>query len=347
MSYYLVHTTYLILFVAVFARQLCIPIPALLFLLSAGALSASGKLSYPGILAISILGCVLADLIWFEAGRRREKQVLRLLCALTPDPCLCIRKARTAFAGKGLPLLLIAKFIPGLDGLCPPLAGMSGARRITFIAYDIGGSSLWAAAYTYCGFLFATQLDIVARYTSTFADTLLLIFGFPLLLLFVWKLFLLLRMVRQLRSTQITASELKERLDSGASIGIVDLQGFEDDSQVITAIPGAVCLDPTDLRRKKRVVVPEGTTVVLYCRSKNNIVSARVGIAMRKHGIGHICVLAGGLASWQASSFPVVSEFTDAQVELSRLGIHVSPPWDWGYGSESIPERAPHKELTA
>ena len=43
MNYYLVHTTYPILFVAVFARQLCIPVPAILFLLSAGALAGSGK----------------------------------------------------------------------------------------------------------------------------------------------------------------------------------------------------------------------------------------------------------------------------------------------------------------
>ncbi len=38
MSYYLVHTTYLFLFIAVLARQLCLPVPANLFLLSGGAL---------------------------------------------------------------------------------------------------------------------------------------------------------------------------------------------------------------------------------------------------------------------------------------------------------------------
>jgi membrane protein DedA with SNARE-associated domain/rhodanese-related sulfurtransferase len=332
MNYYLIHTTYPILFVAVFARQLCIPVPALLFLLSAGALSASGKLSYSGILAMAILGCVLADLIWFEAGRRRGKQVLRLLCALASDPSLCIRKARTAFAGKGLPLLLIAKFIPGLDGLCPPLAGMSGAPRAKFVAYDMGGAALWAGAYTGCGFLFAKELDRVARYTSTLANAFVLIFGIPLLLLFIWKLFLLLRMVRLLRSTQITAQALKERLDSGERIGIIDLQQFEDDLREITAIPGAVRLDPQDLRRKKRIVVPDDTVLVLYCRSKNNFVSARVGVTMRKHGIHHICVLAGGLAAWESGGFPVASQFVAPEAELARLGIQVTPPWNWTKG---------------
>jgi membrane protein DedA with SNARE-associated domain len=58
-SYYLVHTTYPIVFVAVLARQLCLPIPAVLFLLSGGALAGSGKLSYTGILLAAVLGCVL------------------------------------------------------------------------------------------------------------------------------------------------------------------------------------------------------------------------------------------------------------------------------------------------
>ena len=140
MSYYLVHITYSILFVAVFARQLCLPIPGLLFLLSAGALAGSGKLSLIGLVTVSTLGCVLADLVWYEAGRLRGKRVLRLLCALAADPSFCILKARKAFAGSGLRLLLIAKFIPGLDGICPPLAGMSGASRSSFVLYDaVGG----------------------------------------------------------------------------------------------------------------------------------------------------------------------------------------------------------------
>ena len=65
MSYYLIHTTYLILFVAVLARQICLPVPALLFLLSGGALAGAGKLNFGGILLVAVLGCLLADLVWF------------------------------------------------------------------------------------------------------------------------------------------------------------------------------------------------------------------------------------------------------------------------------------------
>lgn len=328
MSYYLVHTTYLILFISVFARQLCIPVPAILFLLSGGALAGSGKLSYSGILAVAVLGCVLADLVWFEAGRLRGKRVLRLLCTFAPDPSYCIRKARTVFAKKGLPLLLIAKFVPGLDGICPPLAGMAGSSRAGFIAYDAGGSTLWAGAYITCGFIFARELDKVARYTSVFANALILIFGVPLLLFFIWKMVLLVRMVRLLRSWQITPQLLKARLDAGEKVGVIDLLRFEEDPQDVTVIPGAVRLDPLDIRHKRRVVMPPGLDLVLYCRSKNSFVSARVAAAMRKHGIQRIYVLAGGLAAWEYQGFPVTLEFAQPEAELTRLGIEVYPPWN-------------------
>lgn len=74
MSYYLIHITYPILFLAVLARQLFLPVPAILFLLSGGALVGAGKLSYAGILLVAVLGCVLADLVWFEQGASLERE---------------------------------------------------------------------------------------------------------------------------------------------------------------------------------------------------------------------------------------------------------------------------------
>jgi membrane protein DedA with SNARE-associated domain/rhodanese-related sulfurtransferase len=325
MGYYLIHTTYLILFVSVFARQLCLPVPAILFLLAGGAMSGSGQLSFSRLVLVATLGCVLADLAWFEAGRRGGKRVLRLLCALAPDPSRCIREARTVFAKRGLPLLLIAKFVPGMDGICPPMAGIVGASRAAFIAYDAGGSALWSVAYIGCGFLFARELDRVVQYISIGANALIVIFGVPLLVLFGWKVIQLIRMIRLLRPLQITPEELKAKLDAEERLGIVDLLRFEEDPDEIAVIPGAVRLDPRELRGKKRVVVPDDLDLILYCSSKNSYVSARVAIAMRKHGVRRVLVLSGGLSAWKSLGFPLSSVIADQDAELDRLGIEVTP----------------------
>jgi membrane protein DedA with SNARE-associated domain/rhodanese-related sulfurtransferase len=328
MSYYLVHITYPILFVAVLARQLCLPVPAVLFLLSAGALAGSGKLSFIGILIAAVAGSVLADYVWFQAGRIGGKRVLRLLCTFTADPSYCIRRGQTTFQKRGARLLVFAKFFPGLDGITPPLAGMLGTPTTTFLLYDAIGASLWAGAYIGCGFLFAEELDKVSRNISSFANAIVLVLGVPLLVFFVWKLLVLVRMVRLLRPFRLAPEQLKSRLDAGEKIAIIDLLRFEEDPEDVPGISGAVRLDPLEIRRKKRFHIPDDVSVVIYCRTRNSFASARVAAAMRKHGMERVQVLAGGLEAWKALGLPLSDKFADSQTELDRLGIEVQPPWE-------------------
>jgi rhodanese-related sulfurtransferase len=204
---------------------------------------------------------------------------------------------------------------------------MLGASRAAFLAYDAGGASLWAGAYIGCGFLFARQLDTVAQRISAVATAVVLIFGIPLLIFFVLKLAQLVLMIRLLRPLQIDPEMLKSRLDSGEKFGVLDLLRFEDDPEGVSAIPGAVRLDPLEIRRKKRIVIPSDVNLVLYCRSTNSFVSARVAVAMRKHGIRNIHILAGGLEAWKRLGFPLTEHFADMETEAARLGMEVSPPW--------------------
>jgi membrane protein DedA with SNARE-associated domain len=113
------------------------------------------------------------------------------------------------FAKKGLRLLLIAKFVPGLDGICPPLAEMLGASRAAFLLHDAGGATLWAAAYLSCGFIFAKQLDQMAQHISAVAILVVLIFGIPLVLLFALKLTQLVIMIHLLRPLHMLPETLK------------------------------------------------------------------------------------------------------------------------------------------
>jgi rhodanese-related sulfurtransferase len=206
---------------------------------------------------------------------------------------------------------------------------MSGCSRLLFILHDAGGAALWAGTYITCGFFFAKELDRVVTYITTLANLVVLVFGVPLLIFFGWKSFLLVRMIRLLRSNQITPALLKARLDAGEKLGIVDLLRFEEDPQNVMVIPGAVRLDPLDIRRKRRIAMPSDVNLVVYCRSKNSFVSARVAAVMRKHGIKQILVLAGGLAAWQSSGFPLSARFADPEAELERLGIEVVPAWSY------------------
>lgn len=70
------------------ARQIGLPLQTPLFLLAAGALAAAGELGLVLSPGLSIIACVLADWVWYEAGRRKGDKVLHFFTAsreiLTP-----------------------------------------------------------------------------------------------------------------------------------------------------------------------------------------------------------------------------------------------------------------------
>jgi len=157
---------YFILFAALFAHQIGIPIPGPLFLVSAGALAAAGKLGVVPTIGLTIAACVLADWIWFEAGRRGGDKVLHFMHRFTRDPDFHDRRAKRVFGRYGLPLLLVAKFVPGVDAVLPPLAGISRTSRIRFLAVDAVGAGLYACVYGGLGYAFSHNLDRAAAYVS-------------------------------------------------------------------------------------------------------------------------------------------------------------------------------------
>lgn len=157
---------YAILFGMLFAHQIGLPIPGPLFLLAAGALAATRRLDLPTAVVLATMACVSADWIWYEAGRRRGDKVLHFLHSFTREPEVHDRRAKRTFARYGPSLLLIAKFVPGLDAVSPPLCGTSGISRVRFLAFDCLGAGLYASLYASLGFVFSNDLNRVATYVG-------------------------------------------------------------------------------------------------------------------------------------------------------------------------------------
>ncbi len=157
---------YATLFAALFAHQIGLPVPGPLFLLAAGALAASGKLGLAAALGLGVIACVMADWLWYEAGRRRGDKVLHFIHRFTRDPDFHDRRAKAIFAKYGPPILIVAKFIPGLDAVTPPLAGTSRTSRIRFLTFDALGAGLYSCAYGGLGYFFSHDLDRAAWYAG-------------------------------------------------------------------------------------------------------------------------------------------------------------------------------------
>ena len=98
---FIVRYKYLVLFALVFAEQIGLPVPALPFLLAAGALVRTGQLDLGASLAVGVFASVLSDVVWYWIGRRRGMTVLNLLCRISLEPDSCVRRTEDLFARHG------------------------------------------------------------------------------------------------------------------------------------------------------------------------------------------------------------------------------------------------------
>jgi membrane protein DedA with SNARE-associated domain len=204
---FLLEHGYSVLFAASFAHQIGFPLPGPLFLLAAGALAAKGALD-PGVaLGVAVLACVLADWVWYEAGRRMGDRVLRFIHRLAPDPALAEQRAKERFAKHGPPTLLFCKFVPGLDAVVPPMTGASGTSRIRFLLFETAGAALYSWAYGSLGFAFSHDLDRAATYIAR-AGRLLAVLMVATLSIYAARKFVhWYRFIRNSRTAPITAPD--------------------------------------------------------------------------------------------------------------------------------------------
>jgi membrane protein DedA with SNARE-associated domain len=159
-----------VLFAAVFAEQIGVPLPAVPWLLAAGALASAGEMNWAMALAAATLGSLLADLVWFYLGRHRGHHVLNLLCRISLEPDSCVRRTENLFTRYGMPGIVGAKFVPGLSTLAPPLAGNAGVSTPRFIFFDGLGSFLYGGCFILLGVLFSHQLAHIINALTRLGD---------------------------------------------------------------------------------------------------------------------------------------------------------------------------------
>jgi hypothetical protein len=97
-----------------------------------------------------------------------------------------------------------------------------------------------------------------------------------------------------------------------------------------------VRIDLERLTSRSRVIVPEGTQIVLYCSSSNQFRSARVAIALRRKGIASVWTLDGGLNGWTAAGLPTTLTLCTEHDVADRLGIVIFDRDDPKVGRRSI-----------
>ncbi len=255
---------YSLLAVWVFAEQLGFPIPSIPVLLSAGALAGTGRLRWGTSIFCVVFSAVAADLIWYQLGLRKGKRVLGFLCRISLEPDSCVRRTAGMYKKRATRSLLLAKFVPGLNTVSPPLAGIVKMKLCRFLLFDTIGTLIWAAVFVGIGYIFSGEIERVAEHLAVFGS------GFVFLLVVTtagyifYKYAARRRLIRELRIARISVEELKQKLDVGESPVIVDLRDSDDFEAAPQVIPGSLHIDESEFGSLGDML-PRGNEVILYC----------------------------------------------------------------------------------
>ena len=283
----------------IFAGGLGLPLPAPPVLIAAGVLAGTGQLSLLAVLAGSLLAIVAADLLWFQLGRWRGRRILALLCRISIEPDSCVRKTENLFARNQTTALLVAKFLPGLKTVAPPLAGMMEMPVLRFALYDGLGALLWIAAFTALGYLFSEQAASLAPLGGWLAAAVLALFAGWLL----WKWIERRIFVRGLGIARVTPEELHEQLKAGEVV-VVDLRSSFEIESGGAKVRGALQMTPRELEARHGEI-PRDREVVLYCGCPGEESAAAMAKMLRERGVSRARPLLGGIEAWRARGYPV------------------------------------------
>ncbi|MGA3344327.1 MAG: VTT domain-containing protein [Terracidiphilus sp.] len=306
---------YLLLFAWVLVEQLGIPLPATPVLLAAGALSAEHELSFSLAWLVGLVASLIADSTWFFIGRRYGHHVLRILCKLSLEPTVCVRRTQNSFGRRRATTLLFAKFVPGLATLAAPVAGQNGMGYWQFLLFDAIGATAWLAALLTLGRFFGdllkrdtNLLDWAGRFSG--ALLLLAIVGF-----FVGRVLRRRMVLKRLVASRLEPEELKRQLDAGEQVYIVDLRHPLELLPDPRTLPGALLFSPETLAAR-HLEIPRDRDIVLFCTCPSEATAAKTAMTLHKLGIERVRPLRGGYDEWKRLGFPldaVTTAFTVSQ----------------------------------
>jgi rhodanese-related sulfurtransferase len=255
----------------VLLQQLGLPIPAVPTMMLAGALAMAGRIDLLAAFAIAVLASLVADLLWYWAGRRYGYRVLRFLCRVSLSPDTCVRQTEGIFERWGFYSVVVSKFVPGFATVAPPIAD----------AHQIDQALAWMTSHAALAAL--AVAGVVALYALVKA----------------WQRW---RMARLLAGAMITVDELRERLAAEPRPFVVDV-GSSLAQRARARIPGAVLLDLDAIARCDDF--PADRDIVLYCACPNEASARRGAQILLSKGYRRVRPLRGGIDAWIAAGHAV------------------------------------------
>ena len=301
----------LLIFINVLVEQAGLPLPAVPTLVVAGALASIGKLPLGAVVLVALVACLISDFVWYWAGRRYGASVMRTLCRISLSPDSCVKQSELRFQRWRGQILLIAKFVPGLSTIAPPLMGAMKLRPHIFVLLDALGSLIWIGVVVGLGYAFSQQIDhvlfvLASAGTITVECVVALFLAYMLVKWWQRK-----RLLLSLRLARITVDELYRLMEDGKAPVVVDVRSQASRLVDDRIIPGSVMVNLSGINQQLDHV-PIDQEVVIYCSCPNEVSAAKAAKGLMVQGYRKVRPLLGGLDAWADAGY-AIEHVTPAQ----------------------------------
>lgn len=257
---------YLLLAGICFAEAIGLPLPAAIALLTAGAVTAYGKLHFYSVFGIAFVAMIAGDILLYFLGRLSGWGLLGVLCRLSANPETCILRSAEYFYRRGKQTLLFAKFIPGINTMSPPLAGSMNMRFEDFLQFDAIGAALYVAVYSAAGYVFSDALRAITRGLRSAGSAAEMVVAIGLVVYIAYRIWVY-RKYRLLDGVpRVPVAELARRLasDEKHSILIADVRSHGYYDATSQRIAGSIRIEPNRLEEEIKNL-PRDREIYLYC----------------------------------------------------------------------------------
>jgi membrane protein DedA with SNARE-associated domain/rhodanese-related sulfurtransferase len=284
-----------VVFVNVLLQQLGLPVPAVPTLLIAGSLASSPS-QLAALVATAVLASLIADAVWYVAGRAFGYRVLAGLCKLSLNPGSCATTAETLFLRWGAWSLIGAKLVPGFSIVGPPIAGSLKLPLLSFFVASSIGAGLWAGVHIVLGWIWRDQVQQVIETVVRNGGAALIFVAIAVVVWLGWFIWRKRRFQRLAAIRHLTPAELMLAMASRAPTLLLDLRGPVQIAE-FGSIDGAIPAQLADLHRAVSTWKPEDLIVTL-CACPDDATAVRAAHMLRKMGFRAVHPLCGGYESW-------------------------------------------------
>src|SRR5947209_2897199 len=209
---------------------------------------------------LALVASVIGDALWYELGRKKGNSVLSILCRISFEPDSCVRRSKLFFEKSSNRTLLFSKWLPGLSHVVPAVAGLSGIDREHFFLMNLAGSALWIAVLMLAGYLPVEHLHVASAVAPVIFEASLAVLAANVGVKYIQRR----RFLNELYKSRITAEEVKQMLETGEPLVILDLRHPLDSVSDPRTLPGAIRVLPEEVTSRAGTL-PKDEEIILYC----------------------------------------------------------------------------------